>query len=146
MNHSDETSQVQTVPIGQFKDMLKSFRHQAVAGAGAVGARLVFELRKVYRPGECCVRVSIRDTENVMQPVVTYLRDEPASLSAFDEIGRSLLSSPLPGELRDWARAQHTDEEVIAALKEARQQGTFELKDFIEDLEKVVKDHGPAAV
>ena|SRR5437870_442830 len=52
---------------------------------------------------------------------------------------------PLPPQLKEWALAQHTREEVVAALKEAREQGTFELKDFIEELEKVVKDHHPAA-
>ena len=52
---------------------------------------------------------------------------------------------PLPPQLKHWALAQHTTEEVLAALKEAREQGTFELRDFIGDLEKVVKDHDPTA-
>ena len=53
---------------------------------------------------------------------------------------------PLSPQLKEWALAQHTKEEVVAALREAREEGTFELKDFVEDLEKVVEDHKRAVV
>jgi hypothetical protein len=74
------------------------------------------------------------------------LHEPPAHQEADDRARMKADSAKhLTPELRQWVLSQHTTEEVIAALNEARRQGTFELKDFVDDLEKVVKDHDPTA-
>jgi hypothetical protein len=74
------------------------------------------------------------------------LKDTP-DLPNGDDLARMKAESDalLTLELRQWTLSQYTTEEVIAALTEARQQGTFQQKDFIQDLEKVVKEQSPAA-
>jgi hypothetical protein len=40
---------------------------------------------------------------------------------------------PLTPEIREWALRQHTDDEVIAGLREAKEQGGPELCELIHD-------------
>jgi hypothetical protein len=47
--------------------------------------------------------------------------------------------SGLPPELREWARQQYTEEEIIAGLDELRQNGGLELREFIAELERIVE-------
>jgi hypothetical protein len=47
-------------------------------------------------------------------------------------------SLPLPHELLEWARKRLDEEEAAAALREIRETGSFELSDFIHELEQEV--------
>ena len=46
----------------------------------------------------------------------------------------------LTPELREWARQQFTEEEIVAALRELREKGGKELGDFLHELEQIVTD------
>jgi hypothetical protein len=45
---------------------------------------------------------------------------------------------PLTPECREWAIQQFTEEEIVAGLRELREQGGLELRDFLPELEKIV--------
>jgi len=47
---------------------------------------------------------------------------------------------PLPPQLREWALRQHTEEEIVAGLQEAREQNGPELKEAVRRLEEELKD------
>jgi hypothetical protein len=47
----------------------------------------------------------------------------------------------LSPELREWARQQFTEEEIVAGLQELREKGGLELEEFLHELEKAA---GPA--
>jgi len=49
-------------------------------------------------------------------------------------------SSKLSPEILDWARQQSSEEEIVAGLREIRQTGGVELKDFIHELEQAAAD------
>jgi hypothetical protein len=42
----------------------------------------------------------------------------------------------LTPELRQWAQQQVTDEEILAGLREIREKGGLELRDFLDELER----------
>ena len=42
----------------------------------------------------------------------------------------------VPQEILDWARGQFDEEEFVAGLREIRETGGLELKDFLRELEK----------
>ncbi|SRR5260370_38526098 len=52
----------------------------------------------------------------------------------------SVESSNLSPEILDWARQQSSEEEIVAGLREIRQTGGLELKDFIHELEQAAAD------
>jgi hypothetical protein len=51
-------------------------------------------------------------------------------------------STELTPEILEWARQQHSEEEIVAALREFQTKGGRELKDFIQDLEAIVANDG----
>ena len=46
----------------------------------------------------------------------------------------------LPPALREWLCQQINEEEILADLQELREKGGLELKDFLPELEQVVRD------
>jgi hypothetical protein len=44
----------------------------------------------------------------------------------------------LTPELRQWALQQFTEEEILAGLRELREEGGLELRDFLPELERIV--------
>jgi len=61
--------------------------------------------------------------------------------AAGDETARNLLRGDMTPELLDWMRRQLTEEEMESAreaLREMREKGGLELKDFIQELEQMV--------
>ena len=48
------------------------------------------------------------------------------------------VDSWLAPELREWARQQFTEAEIVAELKELREKGGLELKEFLQELEDAV--------
>ncbi len=44
----------------------------------------------------------------------------------------------LPPELIDWARREFSEEEILAGIREIRETGGLELKDFIDELEDIL--------
>ena len=46
--------------------------------------------------------------------------------------------NPITPELREWALRQINEAEIIAALRELREQGGLELRDFLQELEQIV--------
>lgn len=49
-----------------------------------------------------------------------------------------LKSPPLTPELRAWLDQQHTDEEIIAWVRELREKGGLEFSEFLPELDKIV--------
>ncbi len=47
---------------------------------------------------------------------------------------------PLTPELRQWALQQFTEEEILAGLRELREHGGLELRDFLPELERIVAE------
>ena len=47
-----------------------------------------------------------------------------------------VVADKIPQEILDWARCQFNEEEFVAGLREIRETGGLELKDFIDELEK----------
>jgi hypothetical protein len=78
------------------------------------------------------------------------LKDSPVALSYTDELideaqkavilGAGLTQEReetlLTPELLDWARRQFSEEEIVAGIREIRETGGLEFRDFIEELEK----------
>lgn len=51
----------------------------------------------------------------------------------------------LTPELLEWARQEFSEEEIVAALREMKENGGLELREFIEELEQVANPReGPA--
>jgi hypothetical protein len=50
-------------------------------------------------------------------------------------------SPPITPELLEWARRTFNEEEFLAGLREIETTGGLELKDFIHELEPIVKSH-----
>jgi hypothetical protein len=48
------------------------------------------------------------------------------------------LKSPLPPELREWARQLFTEEETAAGLRDLQEHGGMELHEFLPELEQIV--------
>ena len=44
----------------------------------------------------------------------------------------------LPPELLDWARREFSEEEILAGIREIRETGGLELKDFIDEIEDIL--------
>lgn len=62
--------------------------------------------------------------------------DEPLS---FDQRTQGTRLTP---ELRKWLLEQCDDEEVVAELRELREQGGLELCEFVQELEQIVHSDG----
>jgi hypothetical protein len=57
------------------------------------------------------------------------------------EPGEGPAGGRLTPELLEWTRQQFTEEEIVAALREMKEKGGLELREFIDELEQVV--HAP---
>ncbi len=69
------------------------------------------------------------------------LRAARATLRELLPRDEELLASPdagLPPELREWALRQVGEEELAAGLRELREQGGLELRDFVHELDQIV--------
>jgi hypothetical protein len=68
----------------------------------------------------------------------------PAAADGLDKASRQdpgqEQETRLTPELREWARQQFTEEEIVAALRELRGKGGLELGDFLQELEQIVRD------
>ncbi len=62
---------------------------------------------------------------------------QPGAAPTQDQSPRETRLSP---ELLEWARQQFTEEEIIAGLRELREKGGLELREFIQDLEQGLHD------
>ncbi len=51
----------------------------------------------------------------------------------------------IPPELREWARQQNTEDELLAGLKEIQEKGGIELGEVIQRLKQRRIDHGTPA-
>jgi RNA recognition motif-containing protein len=54
---------------------------------------------------------------------------------------RALAINPgekLPPEFLEWARQQYTEEEILAGVREVRESGGLELKDFIHEIDDIL--------
>jgi hypothetical protein len=62
-----------------------------------------------------------------------------------ENFDQTFKNTPLTPEVREWALRQHSDEEVIAGLREAKEQGGPELGALIHELEQEVQtsEHRP---
>jgi hypothetical protein len=62
-----------------------------------------------------------------------------------ENLGSDFKNTPITPELWAWALRQHSDEEVIAGLREAKEQGGPELGELIHELEHEVQtsEHRP---
>jgi hypothetical protein len=68
------------------------------------------------------------EAQNANQPV-NALSNEQLDVEKIKATKR-----PLDPSLMDWARAEFTDEEIAAGLREIRETGGLELKDFVNEL------------
>jgi hypothetical protein len=66
--------------------------------------------------------------EKAVRPGTSFPSSEPNELP----------SGKLTPELREWARQQFSEEEIVAGLQELRDKGGLELGDFLKELEDVV--------
>lgn len=67
--------------------------------------------------------------------------DDPrdsASNGVPDPRFQHLKSPPLTPELRAWLDQQHTEEEIIAWVQEAKEKGGLEFSEFFPELERIV--------
>ena len=65
---------------------------------------------------------------------------QPGATPIQDQASRETSLSP---ELREWLLRQFTEEEAIAALRELREKGGLELREFIQELEQGPHDGEP---
>jgi hypothetical protein len=56
-----------------------------------------------------------------------------------ESLDPAMKTTPLTPEVRNWALRQHTDEEVIAGLQEAKEEAGPELADLIYELEQEIQ-------
>jgi predicted DNA-binding antitoxin AbrB/MazE fold protein len=84
--------------------------------------------------------VQMKEGETVELTVVP--RESSPSGKLLDELdtvnarGSEFVSGKPSPEVLEWARRQHSPEQVIAMLREMEQSGGLELKEFIADLER----------
>jgi hypothetical protein len=50
---------------------------------------------------------------------------------------REIQRSEISPEILQWARQQFTEEEIVAGLRELRETGGLELRDFLHELEEI---------
>ena len=84
----------------------------------------------VFRPTQ---PVTLRDGETVQLTVT-----QTVSLPSMTPIPEFASDKPSP-EILEWARKQHTPDEIAALFREMRETGGLELKDFIGELEALAK-------
>jgi hypothetical protein len=96
----------------------------------------VSELYASLAEGRSDVTVSLTRVDLSGHP---FIRVE---VSAGDDSSTNVLffhagqSPRLPPEVRQWALSQHTEEEIVAALREVREKGGPELGELIHELEQ----------
>ena len=52
--------------------------------------------------------------------------------------GAGYAGEKLPPEFLEWARQQYSEEEILAGIREVRETGGSELKDFIQEIEEIL--------
>ena len=114
---------------------LESLARQAALGDKAAAEAFFHRLREVLQllQGdllERAARLALFVKAQVDGTPTSAPEGEPANFQAKTKI------SP---ELREWACQQFSEEELIANLREAREKGGLELKDFIHELEALVQ-------
>ncbi len=97
---------------------------------------LVVRLSRVQFSGLWFIRAEARNENDPSSTVVTYLGDEQTSSEVLGQIGRALLPQALPPAIREWALPQHTEEEIVAGLREVREKGGPDLGELIHELEQ----------
>jgi len=65
-------------------------------------------------------------------------QDRPESGQTSEQKPRQDPETRLNPELREWARRQFADEEIVAARRELREKGGVELGNFLQELEQIV--------
>ena len=74
-----------------------------------------------------------------------YLRDNGENKDVLTLLELELRLGPeqvsrITPELREWARQQFTDEEIVAGLHELREKGALDLREFLDELEQIVAE------
>jgi RNA recognition motif-containing protein len=80
--------------------------------------------------------VENRENHSAARASSEFMGCSPGEPSSGNGINRP--TGKLPPELLEWARRQFTEEEIIAGVREIRETGGVELKDFIEEIEDIL--------
>jgi len=68
---------------------------------------------------------------------------EPSQPGATSTQGQAPRESRISSELREWLLQRFSEEEAVANLRELREKGGLELREFIEELEHGMRDGEP---
>jgi hypothetical protein len=116
---------------------LEDLARRSAAGDGAAAEALLGRFREVFRllKGDLLDRVA--------HSALSLKAHADQAPPAPSEPGCPFPRTQLSPELLEWARQQFNEEELEANLREVREKGGLELKDFIHELEQIVNGREP---